>query len=66
MVFFFESCDGFIIYMGLDKFENEELIRSGLIEDVWFHVDALSSAHVYLRLNKDQRLEDVLIIAHVN
>ena len=24
-----------------------------------FHVDDLSSAHVYLRLRKDQRLEDV-------
>jgi len=25
----------------------------------WFHVDGLSSAHVYLRLNANQRLEDV-------
>ena len=56
------------IYMGRDKFENEELIRYGLPEDIWyilfrvkdlkkyylsvfrFHVDDLSSAHVYLRL----------------
>lgn len=35
-----------------DKYENEELIRFGLPEDVWFHVDALSSAHVYLRQKK--------------
>lgn len=25
----------------------------------WFHVNDLSSAHVYLRLNINQRLEDV-------
>lgn len=34
-------------------FENEldeELIQWGWPEDVWFHVDKLSSAHVYLRL----------------
>ncbi|SPO20144.1 related to JLP2 DnaJ-Like Protein 2 [Ustilago trichophora] len=38
------------IYMGKDKFENEELLKYGLENDVWFHVDKLSSAHVYLRL----------------
>lgn len=37
------------IYMGKDKVENEELLRYGLPSDVWFHVDKLSSAHVYLR-----------------
>ncbi|RLN66767.1 hypothetical protein BBJ29_000055 [Phytophthora kernoviae] len=36
--------------MGKDKFENEDLIRYGFLEDIWFHVDDLSSAHVYLRL----------------
>lgn len=35
---------------GLDKYENEDLIKHSLPHDVWFHVDALSSAHVYLRL----------------
>ena len=29
---------------------DEDLIRWGWEEDVWFHVDKLSSAHVYLRL----------------
>jgi len=33
-----------------DKFENEELLKYGWPEDIWFHVDKLSSAHVYLRL----------------
>ncbi len=68
------------IYMGRDKHENEDLIRWGWPEDVWFHVDKvsqqgniwlielnsnycssvqLSSAHVYLRLNPGQNLEDV-------
>ncbi|KAG9100241.1 Coiled-coil domain-containing protein 25 [Ceratobasidium sp. UAMH 11750] len=39
-----------VIYMGKDKEENEDLIRYGWPQDVWFHVDKLSSAHVYLRL----------------
>ncbi|KAH8109753.1 cytoplasmic protein [Phellopilus nigrolimitatus] len=38
------------LYMGKDKFENEDLIRYAWPQDVWFHVDKLSSAHVYLRL----------------
>ncbi|TYZ63741.1 hypothetical protein PybrP1_003710 [[Pythium] brassicae (nom. inval.)] len=50
MVFYFTSSEGHTIYMGRDKFENEELIRHGFLEDIWFHVDDLSSAHVYLRL----------------
>jgi len=36
--------------MGKDKFENEDLIKYGWPEDIWFHVDSYSSAHVYLRL----------------
>lgn len=47
------------IYMGEDKHENEELIRWGWPEDVWFHVDKLSSAHVYLRLHPNETLDDV-------
>jgi predicted ribosome quality control (RQC) complex YloA/Tae2 family protein len=29
---------------------DEELIKYGWEEDVWFHVDNLSSAHIYVRL----------------
>ena len=47
------------MYMGKDKYENEDLIKFGLPEDLWFHVDDHSSAHVYLRLRKDQKLDDV-------
>lgn len=59
MVHFFTSSEGYVIYMGADKFENEDLIRYGLPEDLWFHVDNLSSAHVYLRMRKGQRLEEL-------
>jgi len=38
------------LYMGKDKHENEELIKHAWGEDIWFHVDKLSSAHVYIRL----------------
>ncbi|XP_030885901.1 coiled-coil domain-containing protein 25 isoform X2 [Leptonychotes weddellii] len=31
---------------------DEDLIKHGWPEDIWFHVDKLSSAHVYLRLHK--------------
>ncbi|CAM9202750.1 unnamed protein product, partial [Choristocarpus tenellus] len=45
--------------MGKDKYENEDLIRYGIPEDVWFHVDNLSSAHVYLRMNRGEKLKDL-------
>ncbi|KAE9587038.1 hypothetical protein Lal_00004864 [Lupinus albus] len=62
MVFYFKArpeAGDFIIFMGLDKFENEELIRYGFPEDIWFHVDKMSSAHVYVRLHKDQTIDDI-------
>lgn len=36
--------------MGKDKFENDELLKYSFPEDIWFHVDRFSSAHVYVRL----------------
>ncbi|XP_064267548.1 coiled-coil domain-containing protein 25 isoform X9 [Passer domesticus] len=62
MVFYFTSNAAaavYTIYMGKDKYENEELIKHGWPEDVWFHVDKLSSAHVYLRLHQGQSLDDI-------
>ncbi|XP_050804894.1 coiled-coil domain-containing protein 25 isoform X2 [Gopherus flavomarginatus] len=46
MVFYFTSSD-------------EDLIKYGWPEDIWFHVDKLSSAHVYLRLHKGQTVDDI-------
>lgn len=40
-------------YVGEDKHENEYLIKYGWPGDVWFHVDSLSSAHVYFRVCTD-------------
>lgn len=37
------------IYIGFDKYENEDLIKNAWKGDIWFHVDKHSSAHVYLR-----------------
>ncbi|XP_040568681.1 coiled-coil domain-containing protein 25 [Lepeophtheirus salmonis] len=62
MVFYFTSDvvdPPVTLFMGLDKFENEYLIKWGWPEDVWFHVDKLSSAHVYLRLKPGQTLDDI-------
>ena len=59
MIFFTCSDDTFVIYMGADKHENEHLIKWGWPEDIWFHVDSLSSAHVYLRCPEKIEIEDV-------
>lgn len=48
-----------VIYVGKDKHENEELLKWGFPEDVWFHVDKLSSAHVYLRLPKGMLVDSI-------
>lgn len=45
--------------MGRDKVENEDLIKYGDDDDVWFHVDKLSSAHVYLRLPAGMKWDQI-------
>ncbi|KAF2671856.1 DUF814-domain-containing protein [Microthyrium microscopicum] len=45
------------IYVGKDKVENEELIKFGWEED--FHVDNLSSAHIYVRLREGDSWENI-------
>ncbi|XP_014216556.1 coiled-coil domain-containing protein 25 [Copidosoma floridanum] len=62
MVYFFESDvvkPPVTLFMGIDKYENEELIKWGWPEDVWFHVHKFSSAHVYLRLPYGQTIDDI-------
>ncbi|KAL8101666.1 uncharacterized protein LOC141686703 [Apium graveolens] len=62
MVFYFKArpeVGDYTIFMGLDKHENEELIKYGFPEDIWFHVDKMSSAHVYVRLRKGQGIDDM-------
>lgn len=67
MVYYFKSTgsDGSfeshprLLYMGKDKMENEDLIKYGLDDDVWFHVDNLSSAHVYLRLELGESFDSI-------
>ncbi|EGE08261.1 hypothetical protein TEQG_07189 [Trichophyton equinum CBS 127.97] len=60
MVYYFTSntvTPAAFIYVGKDKVENEDLIKHGLEND--FHVDNLSSAHVYLRLRKGESWENI-------
>jgi hypothetical protein len=40
-------------------FTDEELIKHGWEEDVWFHVDNLSSAHIYVRLPDGESWENM-------
>ncbi|EHK21171.1 uncharacterized protein TRIVIDRAFT_51742 [Trichoderma virens Gv29-8] len=68
MVYYFTSNvvepAGFI-YVGKDKFENEDLIKFGWEEDKCshygsqFHVDKLSSAHIYLRMQPGQTWDNL-------
>ncbi|KAF2952286.1 hypothetical protein DAI22_01g325950 [Oryza sativa Japonica Group] len=54
MVFYYKArpdAGDYTIYMGADKNENEELIK--------FHVDKVSSAHVYLRLKKGESIDSI-------
>lgn len=60
MVFYYKTSDpSYFVYVGKDKYENESLIKHGWDNDVWFHVDKLSSAHVYLRLKDGQTIESI-------
>jgi len=60
MVFYFTCIDpSYTIYMGKHKEENEDLIKHGFPEDIWFHVDKFSSAHVYLRLKVGQSFDTI-------
>lgn len=62
MVFYFVTTlvsPPMVIYMGEDKFENEELLKYGFPCDIWFHVDDLSSAHVYLRVEDGTAIENI-------
>ncbi|KII91035.1 hypothetical protein PLICRDRAFT_90742 [Plicaturopsis crispa FD-325 SS-3] len=62
MVLFFTSTvttPSTLLYMGRDKVENEDLIKYAWPQDVWFHVDKLSSAHVYLRMPESMTWEQI-------
>ncbi|CAD7925736.1 unnamed protein product [Amoebophrya sp. A25] len=68
MVLFFTSQfdPSWVVYCGVDKFENEKLLQNGFPEDLWFHVNDLSSAHVYLRIptGKWRKLLDICYPPH--
>lgn len=39
VLYFTLSDESYVCYCGIDKFENEELIKYHWPEDVWFHAD---------------------------
>jgi len=53
------TSDDIICYVGRDKHENEYLIKYGWPGDIWFHVDGLSSAHVYFRLKNTETVSSI-------
>lgn len=67
MPYFFTPSDpSYVIYMGIDQHENEYLARHGWPEDIFFHVDDLSSAHIYLRCPKIIDLKDFKKIKEID
>ncbi|VVC41004.1 Hypothetical protein CINCED_3A007812 [Cinara cedri] len=44
---------------GVNSHENDVLIEKMTPIDVWFHVENMSSAHVYLKLRDDETLDDI-------
>ena len=47
------------IFMGKDKFENDHLLKHSHPKNIWFHVDNLSSAHVYLQLTSEELCSNI-------
>lgn len=43
----------------LTDFIDEELIKYAWPQDLWFHVDKLSSAHVYLRMSEGMTWDNI-------
>ncbi|KAI0988236.1 hypothetical protein GJ496_010932 [Pomphorhynchus laevis] len=69
MVFYFKSSQSTgncLIYMGEDQLENDKLLDAYLPNDVWFHVDSISSAHVYLELPQQGDKDKSINIIKIN
>ena len=66
MVYYLKSfCCRFTIYsMGKEKYENEDLMKYSLPEDVWLHVDDLSLAHMYLCIKPGMTLNELYCLSH--
>jgi len=66
MVFYFKArpeAGDYTIFMGLDKYENEELIKYGFPEDIWYRTPALSNFLSYsLRLSLAQVSYQIQIV----
>lgn len=51
------STDTYPIYMGKDKIENDPLISHSHPKNLWFHVDKVSSAHLYIDLPNELKFK---------
>eukprot|EP01006_Ploeotia_vitrea_P063971 TRINITY_DN86655_c0_g1_i1.p1 TRINITY_DN86655_c0_g1~~TRINITY_DN86655_c0_g1_i1.p1 ORF type:complete len:208 (+),score=37.32 TRINITY_DN86655_c0_g1_i1:25-648(+) len=63
MVYFWtlSSDPSLVCYSGKNENENDDLIKWGWPEDVWFHVEPHSSAHIYIRLPPPRTIDDLPI-----
>ncbi|MBA0756461.1 hypothetical protein Gogos_021469 [Gossypium gossypioides] len=60
MVFYFKARPEAGDFMGLDKYDNEELIKYGFMEDIWFHVDKMASAHMVRTVRVEKRIHEIV------
>lgn len=66
MVFYFKArpeAGDYTIFMGLDKFENEELIKYGFPEDIWYTRFSLS---LFARNSHTSKHKKELVSVDVN
>jgi len=55
--------NGFIIYVGRNNRQNDELVKKSTEHDIWLHVQGMPGAHVVIKTNGKSVDEDVLFYA---
>lgn len=55
--------NGFVIYIGKNNKQNDELVRKANDEDLWFHVHEMPGSHVVLKNNGKDIDEEVIRFA---
>lgn len=56
-----KNYDNYQIFIGKNKHENDDLIKSSSPNDIWFHLEDYSSPHVVVKL-KDTKLTKKIIV----
>lgn len=60
-IFINENNKEYQILIGKNKYENEEIIKSSYLNDIWFHLDDYTSSHIILKSGDDNIPKKYLI-----